>query len=66
VPATVPALVVADVHLGEIDIDGVSNASGVNFTRTYLSPAASAHPQAPRLVMHIRMTSGQINVAYLK
>lgn len=66
VPATVPVQVVADVHLGEIDIDGVSKANGVNFTRTYLSPAAQTHPDAPRLILHIRMTSGQINLAYYR
>lgn len=64
VPSTIPAMVVADVHLGEITVDGVSNADGVNFNRTYLSPAARTNPSAPRLIIHIRMTSGQISLAF--
>ena len=62
VPRALAVAVVSDVHTGNVEVDGRRANSGVNFSTTYLSPAARADPSVARLTVHIKLASGEIRI----
>ena len=62
VPAGLPVAVLSDVHTGSVQVDGRDSNSGLNFTDSYLSPAARADPSAARITVHLKLAGGDVSI----
>ncbi|MDQ6936659.1 MAG: PspC domain-containing protein [Actinomycetota bacterium] len=63
VPRSLPVRIDADVHAGAVELNGVQDHAGVNYNRTYSTPAAAGSTTVLRI--HVAIAAGQLQITYV-